>query len=352
METMVKISDLEQKIASLEALVAKQAALIKFYEEQFALSQRRRFGSSSEQTPDQLRIDNLFNEAEALADPSLPEPEYEDINYTRKKRTGKRTDDLSGLPTVRIDYELPDSERTCPDCGELLPDIGVTISHRLDIIPAQVHVTEQAVHAYGECKCCDKDDNSEPAKIVRADAPVPLIAGSLASPSAVAHIATQKYVNGIPLYRMEKGFIYDGVVLSRQTMSNWLVYCAQTYLVAIYAMLITFLLREDICHADETTIQVLHEPGRDAKTKSYEWIYRTGRHSDHPMVVFEYKETRCMEHPKAFLKDFRGYLHCDGYQAYHGLPDDIVVVGCWSHYVSRLYIRAEMPQALSLRHSA
>jgi len=345
MEMMSLISSLEQKIKSLEAivatqseLIAKQAALIKFYEEQFALSQHRQFGSSSEQTPDQLRFENLFNEIEALADPSIPEPEYEEINYKRKKRTGKRDDDLSGLPADRIEYELPESERICPECGELLPDIGVTIRRELDIIPAQVRVTEHAVHAYGGCKNCDQE--SESTQIIRADSPMPLIAGSLASPSAVAHIATQKYVNGVPLYRTEKGFIYDGVVLSRQTMSNWLVYCAQTYLAAIYAMLITFLLSENILHADETTIQVLHEPGREAKTKSYEWIYRTGRDSEHPIVVFEYKETRNQEHPKAFLKGFKGHLHCDGYQAYHGLPPDIVVVGCWSHcrrYWDKLY---------------
>jgi uncharacterized coiled-coil protein SlyX len=199
METMDRISDLEQikssyealvteqseqigklsaQVAELSKLIAKQAALIKFYEEQFALSQRHRFGSSSEQTPEQLRIDNIFNEIEDLADPSLPEPEYEDINYKRKKRQGKRADDLSGLPVTRIDYELSESERTCPDCGELLPDIGVTVRQEFDIIPAQVHVTEHAVHAYGECKNCCKDDGSESLKLIRADAPMPLIAGA------------------------------------------------------------------------------------------------------------------------------------------------------------------------------
>jgi transposase/uncharacterized coiled-coil protein SlyX len=369
MKMMGKVSDLEQRIELLEALVESQAKLIteqseknseqsemiakletlvKFYEEQFALSQRRQFGASSEQTPDQLRFENLFNEPEDQADPSLPEPTYEEINYKRKKRVGKRDDDLSGLPKVRIDYELPESERICPECGNVMDDIGVTIRNELEIIPAKVQVVEHAVHAYG-CENCEK--NNDQAQIIRADSPEPLISGSLATPSAVAYIATQKYVNGIPLYRTEKGFVYDGVVLSRQTMSNWLVHCAQTYLVIIYSLLITILLKSDICHADETPVQVLHESGRKAQTKSYEWIYRTGKSSEHPIVIYEYQETRNHEHPEEFLKDFKGYLHTDGYQAYHDLSSDIVVVGCWSHYVSRLYIRAEMPQALSLRHS-
>jgi hypothetical protein len=83
METMDKVSEMEQEFQSLKMLVASQAeqiaklqALVKFYEEQFALSQRHRFGRSSEQSPDQLRIENLFNEAEDQADPALPEPTY------------------------------------------------------------------------------------------------------------------------------------------------------------------------------------------------------------------------------------------------------------------------------------
>jgi len=269
MELMAKISELEQRIESLEAIVAAQSeqialqkelvsnqaeliaskdALIKFYEEQFKLSQRRQFGSSSEQSPDQLHFENMFNEAEDQADPSLPEPEYEEITYSRKKRTGKKADDLSGLPTKRIDYEIPESERICPECGEQMKDIGVTIRDELEVIPAKVIHVEHAVHAYG-CDNCDETTGTK--TIIRADAPTPLIVNSLASASAVAHIATQKYQNGTPLYRIEKGFIYDGVVLSRQTMANWLIYCAQNYLLAIYSLMITLLLKEDVIHADD-----------------------------------------------------------------------------------------------------
>ena len=335
MKKTVEISGLEQKIQSLEAVVESQAvqiaelkALLKYYEEQFKLSQRRQFGSSSEQSPDQLRIDNMFNEAEDQANPELPEPTYEEISYKRKKRVGKREEDLEGLETERIEYELPESERKCPDCGEVMRDIGVTERDEIEIIPAKVIRKQHAVHAYGCGKCEKKGDHTH---IIRAEAPTPLISGSLASPSAVAHIATQKFVNGIPLYRQEKGFGYDGVILSRQTMANWMVYTAQNYVQAIYSLLIESFLSEDIGHADETSVQVLREPGRAAELKSYEWIYRSGVGSKRPVVIFEYKETRKQEHPKAFLKDFKGFLHTDGYQVYHNLPPDIVVVGCWSH---------------------
>ena len=131
----------------------------------------------------------------------------------------------------------------------------------------------------------------------------------------------------MPLYRLEKGFVYDGVIISRQTMSNWFIKCVETYLVAIYLLLMTYLLKETFIHGDETTVQVLHEPGRPAQSKSYEWVYCSSRFSEHKVVIFEYQQTRKQDHPKKFLKDFKGFLHTDGYQVYHNLPDSITIVG-------------------------
>jgi hypothetical protein len=96
-------------------------------------------------------------------------------------------------------------------------------------------------------------------------------------------------------------------------------------------MLKTFLLQEPLLHADETTVQVLHEPNRAAQTKSYEWVYRTSGYSKHKIVFYEYQETRKQEHPQTFFKDYKGYVHTDGYKAYHNLPPGIIVVGCWAH---------------------
>jgi len=359
METMrEQSSKTEQKIQSYEAIVASQAAqiaelkaivlgqsaqiaemkaLIEYYEDKFKVAQRERFGASSEKTPDALRFENMFNEAEDQADPLSPEPAYEEIIYRRRKRAGKREEDIAGLPVERVDYELPESERLCSECGEVMRDIGVAVRDEIVIVPARVIHKEHAAHAYA-CANCEK--NSDHTPIVKAETPPPLISGSLASPSAVAYIAAQKYINGMPLYRQETGFGYDNINLSRQTMANWLVYCAQTYLSSIYALLIRHLLRESLLHADETTHQVLHEKGRAAQTKSYEWLYRTSRYCEHPVVIYEYQETRSQVHPQAFLKDFNGYLHADGYQSYHNLHSGIIVVGCWFHarsYWENLY---------------
>jgi hypothetical protein len=78
-------------------------------------------------------------------------------------------------------------------------------------------------------------------------------------------------------------------------------------------------------------LQVLHEPGKSAQSKSYMWLYRTSGGAEQPMVLFEYQPDRKAKRPAEFLKGFRGYLHTDGYEAYHSLGDEIVIVGCWAH---------------------
>lgn len=299
--------------------------LVDYYKHQLLLSKRRQFGSSSEKQEEEIGQLNLFGNDEAAPPPTA---ETEEIRYTRKKQKGKREEDLSGLPVERIDYELSEEDRGCPACGELMRDIGVQIRRELKLIPAKVVVVEHAAHTYA-CRGCEQTGTEVP--IVKAKGPASLISGSLASPSLVAHIAVQKYANGMPLYRLETGFRYDDVHISRQTMANWVITCSGRYLEAVYERLKVYLLRETNLHADETVVQVLRELGRAAKTKSYEWIYRTGLCARHKITVYEYRETRSEEHPKAFLKDYAGLLHTDGYQVYHNMPSGITVIGCWAH---------------------
>ena len=276
--------------------------------EQIALLKRRTFGTSSQQLDADTRQQiSLFDEEEALSD--LPGPELEEISYKRKKQKGKREQDLSGLPVERIEHELPPEDRICPECGDVMKDIGVHVRKTLKMIPAQLVVVEDVMHAYA-CDACEKTSDHTP--VVTAEAPTPLISGSLATPSLVSYLMTQKYQNGLPLYRLEKGFQFDGINISRQTMANWIISCAENYLQSMYSLLVSYLLKEPVLHADETTYQILREPGRKPQTKSYEWVYRTSGCAAHSIVIYEYQQTRGHEHPEKFLQDFKGFLHTDG----------------------------------------
>lgn len=120
-------------------------------------------------------------------------------------------------------------------------------------------------------------------------------------------------------------------MLSRQTMSNWILRASEDYLVPVYEQLHKELLKQEVLHADETTLQVLHEPDKKPQSTSYMWLYRTGRAAQKQIALYEYQAGRGAKHPKEFLDGFNGYLHTDGYAGYHSLPEAITVVGCWAH---------------------
>jgi transposase len=316
----------EQIIAEKNAYIAELEALVKFLKEQLLLSKSRQFGKSSEKDDSSTQL-SLLEEEDVTASNST-EPEIEQITYKRRKRVGKREDDLSALPVEIIEYKLTEEEQICPQCSGNLHEMGHDMRRELKIIPAQAKVVEHKRYVYS-CRNCEKHDVSVP--IVKAQVPKPLIKGSLASPSAVAHIMTQKYVMHAPLYRQEQDWKRQGVYLSRQTMTNWVIRCAEEWLLPLYVLMCSLLLGFEVLHADETTVQVLHEPGKAPTTKSYMWLYRTSGVAEEQIIIFEYQPSRAQIHPQEFLDGFSGLLHTDGYRVYHLLPPEITIIGCWVH---------------------
>lgn len=318
-----------ENVAELKNRIAELEALVKYYEEQFRLSKHRQFGSSSEKSAYDFNQMSLFNEAELSADANVPEPELVEIEKHYRKRTRLTTDKLpENLPVEIVEHSLPETEQICPECGEKLHAIGCDTRRELVIIPAQVKIREHVRHVYA-CRECEKDEYGFP--IVKTPVDEPVIKGSFASPEAIAHIMTQKFVMGVPLYRQEQEWQRQGIALSRQTMSNWVIRAAEDWLEPIYDTLHEMICARDVLHADETTLQVLREPGKTAQSKSYMWLYRTSGDAKHPIVLYDYQPDRKAFRPLEFLKDFKGYLHTDGYDVYHKLPEHIVVVGCLAH---------------------
>lgn len=325
-ELQTTIEELAAKNADLEKQKEVLEAKIKWLEEQFRLSQQKKFGASSEKSnPDQIELP-LFNEAELTADQKVEEPTLESITYKRKKYVGQRDAKLENLPTETIHYRLPDEEQVCLCCGETVHEMSTETRRELKIIPAQVTVVEHIQHIYS-CRHCEREGTETP--IVTAKMPPAVFPKSLASPSSMAYIMNQKYLEGMPLYRIEKQFERLGVFLSRQTIANWVIHGATKWLSPLYNRMQALLLQLDVLHADETTIQVLAEPGKAAESKSYMWLYRSGRDVS-PIVLYDYQTSRHSKHPKAFLKGFSGYLHVDGYAGYHDVKD-AELVGCWAH---------------------
>ena len=298
--------------------------------EQVAAANNQRFGRSSEKlnTIDgQLSFDFAeFNEAEALAaeNEASAEPSFEEIVVRRRRTPGKRAEDLKGLPVQVVTHELSDSQLR-DIFGEHWKNLPDEVYRRLHYEPASFTVIEHRIRVYA-----GKDNQT----IVRADRPKELLPNSLVSPSLEAGIMSEKFVKAVPYYRFEQELKRNGINISRQVMAGWTIKCAERYLSVLYDYLHESLYRYHVLQADETPVLVAKD-GRSAGTKSYMWVYRTGKmYKDKPIVLYEYQKERKADHPREFLRSFHGVVVTDGYQVYHKISkerNDLKISGCWSH---------------------
>ena len=302
--------------------------------EQLVLSKKSRFGRSSEKMaePGQIRFMEVdgeivfFNEAEAVCDLDAPEPDsLEPQQPKKKKQAGKREADLAGLPVRRIDHYLSEKELAA-EFGEKgwkqLPD---AISRCYRFVPAKVEVEEHHVGVYSS-----KTDD----RMVKAPHPKKLLPGSLVSPSLAAAVLNGKYLNAVPLYRLEKEFERYGLAITRQNMANWVIRLGESCFGPLYDYLHTLLYWYPVIQADETPVLV-NKDGRPAGSKSWMWVYRSGcLYQKEQVILYEYQKTRNASHPRKFLKDYNGICVTDGYQVYHTLEkekEDLKIAGCWVH---------------------
>lgn len=211
--TAASATENQTEIAALKARISELEVLVKYYEEQFRISKHRQYGASSEKSEYDLAQLSIFNEAELFADVNVAEPELVEVEKHYRKRTRLTTDKLpENLPVEVVEHDLPECERICPECGGPLHVMGRDTWRELVIIPAQVKIREHVRMVYA-CRECEKDEYGVP--IVKAAVSEPVIKGSFASPEAIAHIMTQKFVMGSPLYRQEKELQQNGIMLSQ-----------------------------------------------------------------------------------------------------------------------------------------
>ena len=246
-----------------------------------------------ELTSKDIEINNLKNELAYLkgiiaSDSKVNEPTLEEITYKRAKKnsvTGKK-DNLANLERVVIEHKLEGEDLKCKKCGSDLVEIGIKSKKEiLKYIAAKLIVEEHIMYSYA-CKSCE----SEAAKS-----------------------------NTLPLYRQESYFYMMGAALWRQTLCNWTMAAAKV-LEPIYNYIKEDLLKRDYIHADETTLKVINDNGKDSKSKKYMWLYMS-QTEDKPIILYDYQSTRSSSCPKNFLKNYKGYLQTDGYSGYNSVSE-------------------------------
>ena len=309
--------------------------------EMIHLLRKDKFGSKSEKTSSQMEGQlSLFNEAEVEADSNAKEPFYERKGcIVRKNAKTKREELLKDLPIEEVPCMIHPDDMFCDQCGSDLKEIGyVKVRDELEYIPAKVKIIRYMQQA---CECPKCKHKGKPF-IKKAFTPTSVLNHSLASPSSVARVMYQKYVNSIPLYRQEKDWEQIGIGLSRATLANWIIRSSEDHLKPIVDHLRKELLKRDIVHCDETPVQVLKEDGKKPQTKSYMWLYRSGNDNKAPIVLYDYQPSRNGDNAVNYLKDFKGYVHSDGYAGYNKLTD-ITRCGCWAH-LRRKFVEALPPK--------
>lgn len=290
---------------------------------------RKLYGRSSEKTSVlSLGQMSIFNEAETEADPKAKEPDLKRVEgYQRKKAKDGRMELLENLPHEKKLCTLVEEQRFCETCHTPLKSVGEEfVRTEVEYIPAKLRVIDIYRETF-ECRNCRK--NGLPY-MEKSPMPDPVIQHSLATPSTVAWVMHQKFVNAIPLYRQEKEWKTLGLSLSRATMANWIIAASRDWLNPILNLMHQKLVQEEYLHADETPVQVMNEEGRKNTSDSYMWVYGTGKNAVHPIRIFEYEPGRNGVYPLEFLKGFTGYLHTDAYSGYQKVKN-ITRCLCWSH---------------------
>lgn len=296
--------------------------------EQLRLLRSQLYGRKSERLSASSGCTQLMLFDEPAADPGKVE-EFKGVDvaaHTRKKVGRKPLPE--DLPRVEIVHDIAEKDKIC-GCGNAKSRIGEEIMEQLDIMPARIQVLRHVRPKYA-CRQCEGVEDDGPTVAI-APPPPQIIPKSIVSAGLLAHVLVTKFADAVPFYRQEGQFTRLGVEVSRTNMCNWAMQAASTCQ-PLLELLRKDLLSGPLINADETTLQVLSEPGRCPTRKSYMWIFRGGD-PERPVLEFQYHPSREAEVAANFLEGYRGNVQTDGYAGYDFLDHrpGITHLGCWAH---------------------
>ena len=316
---MATTKDKEPTIAQLIEVDEALTKELKILREENAILKRGMFGRRSERLePGQL---GFFDEAEvanhnALAEPAAMKP---------KKKAGHGRPPFSpNLPREVIDIDVAESERICDCCGKAMKRIGEEVTERGHCIPAKV-----VVKRYVRVKYACPDGHG----VKTAPLPDGVIDGGKYEASVYAHIATAKYMDHLPLHRLEGIFKRRGAEIPKQSMWDMLVRTDELVAQPVLKQMRAELLEENVLHADETPVTMRLEGGKGTK-KGYAWGWRNLHRQGQPSkALVEFRPSRARDGPNRFLGDWTGTLIIDGYTGYDEVirQNRITRAGCWAH---------------------
>jgi len=339
------VKEKERALAEKEQALSDKDQRIEQLLDCIVLLRKRQFGASADR-PNKNQIP-LFDEAELeqlMAELGLSDAGEASASSAQAKAKAPRKKPVrrplpAHFPRVEKIIDLSDDQKAA--MGDEWSFIGYDTSEQLAVIPRQHYVI-----AYKRAKYVPKHDDVPGAGqgVSIAARPDQILPKALAHSSVIADVVVRKFVDGLPLYRQEQIYAREGIDLSRQTMSGWVIQLHERLSPLMTAMQ-RFLHQGRTLHIDETRLQVLNEPGRENSQLSYMWAY-VGGLPDKPVVWFQYADSRGGEVPKHFLcandEPPGMYLVTDGYEGYNALsqsPGILAHAACWAH-VRRRFVEA------------
>lgn len=301
--------------AENEALKGENAVL----RAQIEWFRKQLFGGGKSEKLDQAQIVLRLGEMEKTA-VRMPTPRL--VSYERQAPKARPTpaENFAHLPVTETIEITPPAVLDHP---ELYERIGEERTFEVDIVPPQL-VKRVIVRP----KYRLKQDKSVPPLL--APAPARAVEGGYASAGLVAWVALSKYVDHLPLYRLEQMSSRWGASISRQTMCDW-IEVAASWLEPIYRRMLTNLRQGGYLQADETPLRC-HDPDEKRGSTTQGWLWVISRPGGD--VVFDWRLSRRHGELNTLLLDYRGLLQSDGYEAYPRYVenhDGVVWLGCWAH---------------------
>ena len=325
--------------AELVETVVGQRRQIDELEHQIQLLLQRIYGPRSERiNPDQPL---LFDDPEGTPPPAPPPEEEEQPRKPQKRRHGRKKL-LSSLERIRFECDLTEFEKLCPCCTSLRTRIGEELSERLGYRGPAFYVKVLVRFKY-VCRCCA-------GQHAAAEAPLELLPKTIADPSLLAHVAVSKYVDHLPLHRLEGILDRFGMDINRSTLGGWMAACAAA-IRPVYQLMLSLMLRSKVIHTDDTPVTHLDSKHPGGSRTGRVWVYIGDR--NYPYVIFDSTVNRRRDGPQTILKDFRGHLQADAFGGYDGVfANGATEVACWAHarrkfYDARTSAPAEAAEALA-----
>lgn len=301
-----------------QAKLAEKDFKITALTHELAYYRRIRFGKASEALAGEQRM--LFEETVDMDLAAIEEELEDQAPVKRQRKRAGRKPLPAELP--RIEHRHEPASCQCGQCGADLVKIGEDVSEQLDVEPARFFVHRHIRPQYA-CRPCET--------VTAAPIPPAVIDGGMAAAGLLAWVAACKYLDHLPLYRIEQIAARQGVPLARSTLAEWIGRIG----VALQPLAdrLAELLRQRSClHADETPVRQL-DPGSGKTRHAYLWAYRSNALDDAPsVVVFDYQTSRAGAHARAFLQGWRGHLMVDDYAGYKALfAEGPIELACLAH---------------------